>query len=453
VQWEADTYVIQSFKLGGTSSLSLAANKSGTASIKLKLPATAGDSVFSIVASTSSQSIQIPVTERVAVAISNGQGNFLGTLTGGNGRAGGPAQSNTFNFTVPKGQSSLEVDIELTNYEPVGYLPGTQVIGMITDGNGQVVAYDTNYTQDGFGNPTAVPYLSLYAANPVAGDYQVTLAFQNPVVDSAISSPFHGQVLFNSVSISSDLPDSSGASVSKSSGAYGSVTVTNNGYTPLYIGTDARTNTYQSMALPELTGLSGAQPFNTTYQYYVPPMTKSVTATLNASIPASFDMGSYIGDPDVSPLVAAANVTSSSTSTSATSTYAPPGGVGSALWFVQPAPIGPFTTTPVDPSGTETVGFSIVAKGFDPAITSSSGDLVNDIMGTGYNAGPGVVVMPGQTVTIDVAINPVGTVGSVSSGTLSVGSFSLGFLLPELVGTPPAISTMAVIPYKYKIAN
>ncbi len=453
VQWEADTFVTQTFKLAGKTSLVLKPGKTGSTTIKVKLPSTPGDSVFEIAATSAAATVLIPVTVRTAIPIVNGQGSFISSMTGGNGRAGGPAQANTYNFTVPSGQSNMEVDIELANYEPAGFLPGTQVIGLVTDPNGQIVSYDTNYSVDALGNGAALPYLSLYAASPVAGDYQLTLAFQNPVVASAISSPIHGQVLFNAVQISSNLPNSLGASISKSAGAAGSVTVTNNGFTPIYVGTDARTNSYQSMVLPDIYGAPSTLPFNNSFSYFVPPQTKSVTATLNASIPASFDMGSAFGDPDVSPLVAAPDVTSSSSAMAATSTYAPPGGVGSSLWYVLPGPTGPFTTTPVDPSGTATVDFSVVAKGFDTAVTSDSGDLVTDIMGLGVNNGPGITIMPGQTVTIGVYFNPTGTVGSVSSGTLTVGSFSIGFFAPELVGTPPAISNMAVIPYKYKIAS
>jgi hypothetical protein len=453
VQWEADTYVTQSFKLTGALPLVLKPGKSGTERIKVKFPSLPGDSVYAIAATSAAGTILIPVTLRTSIPIIGGQGSFVSSMTGGNGRAQSPAQANTYNFAVPSGQSNLEVDIELANYEPLGFLPGTQVIGIVTDPNGQIVSYDTNYTVDGLGNGAALPYLSLYAANPVAGEYQLTLSFQNPVVASAISSPIHGQILFNAVQITSNLPNSSSASVSKSAGATGSVTVTNNGFTPIYVGTDARTNTYESITLPDINGNPSTQPFNSFFSYFVPPQTKSVTATLNATIPSSFDFGSAFGGPDISPLVPIDHLTASSTATSATATYAPPGGIGSSEWYVLPGPTGPFTTTPVDPTGMATVDFSVLAKGFDSAVTSDTGDLVTDIMGLGINNGPGVTILPGQTVTIGIYFNPTGTVGSVSSGTLSVGSFSIGFLAPELVGTPPAISNMAVIPYKYKIVS
>jgi len=57
-------------------------------------------------------------------------GSFAGTLTGGNGRGGGPAQTNVYRFDVPRGQHDLGIDVTLAG-DPNQVINGTANIGLV----------------------------------------------------------------------------------------------------------------------------------------------------------------------------------------------------------------------------------------------------------------------------------------------------------------------------------
>ncbi len=460
IQWEADYANWASIPVNN--SLSLGAGKTGTTSVVLYLPNVAGDYSASIQASVTptgagspTQTISIPVTERVAVTIAGGAGNFRGVITGGNGRAGVYGQANTFNFPVAAGVPNIEADIELANFEAAGSIAGDQIVGALIDPSGNLQAYDTNYTLSQSGSEVALPYLSLYAANPVAGTWQLELWVANPVVGNTLQTPFHGQILMDAVSVKTTMPNSSGTTVSMSNGAMATVSITNNGLTPMFLSTDARSTqsaTYSPYSSLDLFGQPSTMVLNNYWVYYVPTQTSSVTATLSSSVNATFDVGSWIGDPEFSVLQNAPDLTTNGNSL----TYAPAGGVESGVWQQGWAYATPADATAVDATQTATAGFSFTAKAFDDSVTTSIGDLQEYLMSFGVNQGTGALVFPGQTMNIQVAINPTAAVGTTVTGNLSLETGSIGNWLvglSQLTGTSPFFSEIAQIPYSYTVGS
>jgi hypothetical protein len=83
-------------------------------------------------------------------------------------------------------------------------------------------------------------------------------------------------------------------------------------------------------------------------------------------------------------------------------------------------------------------------KAFDPAVTSPTNDawaLIN-----GVTSGPfsPVTINPGQSVTIDVTVTPIGASGTRVQGTLYIDNF---------VNAPFSLTAneLAAIPYAYTI--
>jgi hypothetical protein len=89
-----------------------------------------------------------------------------------------------------------------------------------------------------------------------------------------------------------------------------------------------------------------------------------------------------------------------------------------------------------------------VAKPFDPAVSSPTGDLwLGSVDPAAFATFSPLVLNPGQTGTINVTITPSGASGTVVRGALYVDDF--------VSGVPPyGIFTgdeLAVIPYAYTI--
>ena len=67
----------------------------------------------SIVVSSAGGQATVPVTVRTTVPVGAKGGTFKGLLTGGNGRAGSVAQTNTYFFNVPPGEADLSATVAL----------------------------------------------------------------------------------------------------------------------------------------------------------------------------------------------------------------------------------------------------------------------------------------------------------------------------------------------------
>ena len=460
VRYEADSFTTAKVAIG-KSSVNVPANGSTTATLKFVMPSSSGDTSLAVVVSTPGQKFTIPVTERVTVPVVQGLGTFTGTVAGGNGRGGAPAQTSTYTFAVPAGEKNLQVSMELDQNRPAGVLIGSQFVATLIDPTGQVIAEDTNLSIDTSQNENVAPWLSLFANAPVPGTYQVVIQVANPVGGGNTSTTLNGQVTFNSVVVTGSLPSSAATTVSATSGTTATISVTNNGYAPLIIGADPRLTTTTTATLSDVNGAPSTQAFNNYWTYFVPPSTQSVTEQMTSTLPASFEFTADLGDPSLSPLVPTIGQTSTQNSTDASLTWAPSTGVATGLYGVVPQPTGVFTTTPVG-SGTATSTFTATTKALDPAITTDAGNFVSSTYGLNTVDKVGTVVNPGDTATITVTIAPTAAVGSVVHGTLGIESISVGGALEYAFGmsnagyivqSDPQISILGSVPYTYTVGS
>lgn len=450
VPWDASFWKFGRVGTVSPAKVSLAKGASKNVSVHLVNPSSPGDTSYSLVLSKNET---LPITLRTTVDLNSG-GQFSGVLTGGNGRAGVEAQSDIFQFTVPAGENDLDASLVMDSNLPDAALPGNQFVGELVDPTGQVQAYDTNYTEDATGF-AVTPYLSLYKANPVAGQWQLLVYWVNPVMGVQDAIPYTGSVQFNLVSEANNLPDSAGTDVSASGGGSFVVDVDNTGVAPLIVTADARLPNDVQYSLSDVFGSPATQnvPGVADNTYFVPNETSSVSVSQTSTVPASFDFSTYPGDPDLSPLNGSVPpfVTAAQGSSSASLTFTPSSGVTPGLWFNGDSVVGPFGSAAAA-SGTETTSVSVTTREFDPAVSSTDGDYVeaNTIGGPDGN----VVVDPGTSVSIPIAINPTAAVGQTSSGTLYiVGLSAPGFFVPSLGPEDLFVNELAAIPYKYTVSS
>ena len=107
--------------------------------------------------------------------------------------------------------------------------------------------------------------------------------------------------------------------------------------------------------------------------------------------------------------------------------------------------IGPFGTTGAAPSRT-TLTLTATTAAFDPALTSSTGDLWEQ-GATAQAAFTPVLVQPGQTTTLYAVITPTGKEGSVVRGVLYLDDSSA---LTNF-GPSPSGDQLEAIPYTYSV--
>jgi Subtilase family len=438
------------------STLALGPGASGTVEFHDTLPAEPGDSSTSLLVhtkrtSTSAPAIitTLPVTLRTFVPIGVGGGRFSGELTGGNGRGGAPGQTNTYVFSVPSGENDVDVSVALQTNGANGIVPAVQLIGMLEDPSGDVVAYDTNFTITRAGQ-VATRFLNLYKADPAAGTWQLLLDWVQPGTGLRTATSFTGAVTFNLVSVSANLPDAASVQVPQA-GASFTVQVHNTGVAPMVLSPDARLATTVPITLSDAMGVAATQPLvGASNMYFVPTETTSLAVQVGATVPATFDASFAPGDPDLSPLVAAPYTTESWTPSAASLTYAPPDGISAGIWNVVQAGIGPYPTTG-EHSGTETTQATAVTRAFDPAVSSSVPDTVKALtLGTKFDPD---LVAAGASDTITITITPTASVGTTVSGTLYVNGFTEGSALTNTIQlTSMFTNELDAIPYEYTVS-
>ena len=453
VQWDAQTW--QYARAGSITPpfLTILPGQTATATLSLTTPSTAGDSDQSVVVSSDEGQTTIPVTVRSLVPIGPAGGTFSGVLTGGNGRAGIQAETNSYYFDVPPGQSDLDVSISMANNPSAGLVPGDQLVAYLVDPNGQTVGYSSDFTLEpsSSGLQTAVtPFTQLYHVAPIPGQWQLVLFWSNPVVGDELSDPFTGSIGFDQVSVSSDLPDSSSVNVPALTSTAFDVTVKNTGVAPEGFFVDPRlANQTETVDLPNqdpavtATSFTIPLPGGLSFPYYIVP---THTTELQASVssadgatPVTFDLEYFPGDPWLSPAVATPGATGQFGPGSASLTYTQGPEVSPGLWALNPTEIGPYPSSgiPTDPAS---ASLSAVTEAFDPAVTSSTGNLWDGSLSNF------LYLLPGQSGTIEVDISPTGAPGTVVSGTLYVDDLTLGSFSGAAL---PDGDELAAIPYQY----
>lgn len=436
VQWDATTFQYAPAGSVRPPSVTIGAGQTATARLTLTSPASSGDTAQSVVLATAQGQTTIPVTVRTIVPVTRSGGAFSGVLTGGNGRVGAEAQTNTYVFSVPHGETDLAVSVALAND------PGDALIGYLVDPNGQTVGYSSNITTDGSFNPISTRFVTLYHATPAAGQWSLILQWLSPVTGSELQEPFTGTIGFHQVPVDSNLPQS--GSLPSGQASTFAVTVHNTGQAPEAFFADPRLNQREPLPLPNQNPNVNADhislplPLGFTFPYYfVPTHTSQLQETLNGSVPVTFDTSYFPGDPDLSGAAAG---------DSASLTYSEPE-ISPGLWNLIPDEIGPYPATGAPPA-TASATFTAVTQAFDPAVTSSTGDAWSAFNGLTSTFAP-VYVPPGGSATITVTITPQATPGTAVSGTLYLDDYTLA----SIGGVAfPNGDELAAIPYHYTVA-
>jgi hypothetical protein len=342
-------------------------------------------------------------------------------------------------MAVPSGTGALNVSVNTNN-------ANNTLFAELVDPSGDAVSAAANgllATTTG-GNSEIAPEVGaqLHATDPSAGTWTLVIDFYNAVSGTAAAQPFTVAVNDTPVAASAQgLPD--GGSLTAGTPVTAQVQVRNNGTVPEEYFVDPRLNSSatvnlaaQSASSLTLPDVDGVVP-----QFLVPSHTTAIKATVSSSAPLFFDITYPFGDPDVI----------STTGKTATDSYSAPE-VGAGDWTVTPFLVGPTGAKPA-PNVTATVAMTATTAGFNPSITSPTGDLWLGSTNAAATFTP-YVVNPGQSVSIPVTITPSGTVGSTVTGTLYISDSS--FIPSDLnfddePGNTPEGSDVAAFPYSYTI--
>jgi hypothetical protein len=446
IPWQVSTQRFVSFGSVSPSSFNLNPGESRTITVTASTPSTPGDSAGSIVLTSSgggvdsyvgAESNSIPVTLRSLVDLDHG-GSFSGVLTGGNGRSvGGPV--NYYQFNVGPGHNSIMANVSLTN-------DASDAVGAyLVSPDGDTLGFGQNSDSN-----TGASTLSLTAntLNPVAGSWTLIVDFADPTAGNEISQPFTGNIKLDNVNVSAPgLPNSPAIKLKAGAPVTVPVTIRNNGAAPQAVFIDARLNTTVSLPLVSQAGLPGnyqySLPLNSYVPvWFVPTQTSSVQAVANANVPIEFQYSPDIGDPDLFGAPAPKTSTYN-----ARGSYTPAGGTVSAgLWYSSPSEIGPYPAAGA-PAGQVSMSLTATMKAFDPAVTSTTGDLWLYSLNAFYDGFAPTTINPGQTAVINVTITPSGASGTVVTGNLYVGDF--------LSDVPPYSyftgNELAAVPYTYTV--
>ena len=445
IQWQAIT---SQFAAAGTikpTSLTIAPGATSTATFTVKSPAVSGDTSQSIVLSTlGGPANTIPVTVRTLVPIAATGGTFSGVLTGGNGR-GNPAVMNTYVFKVPSNERDLDVSAKFTDSNDA-------VVAFLLDPQGEAVASSSSVTLDSTGkNVISTGDVNVYKDAPAPGMWSLVLDWLQPVSGSELSAPFSGAVRFNQVSVSSNLPHSPFAELTQGKKYAFEVTVKNTGLSPEAFFLDPRTSATATVRLADLNGSAQNMSLplapGTTFPIYVVPTdTSELKTSLTGNAPVTYDTGYFVGDPDLSPAVAAPGVTKSQSGDTASLDFSVGGEVEAGFWYLNPSEIGPYTGEA--PTVTASATFEAVTRAFDPTVAPSTGDLWSAANGLTNTFAP-VYVEPGKSATIALSITPTAHPGTRVSGVINLDDV---FQANELIGiTDTGGDELASLPYSYKV--
>jgi hypothetical protein len=421
------------------SHVTLAAGATTTVTLSGRFPGAPGDESASVSMSAPGWGdSSLPVTLRSLVPIVNGVGHFSTTLVGGNGRGGVPAQTFFYYFDVPAGQPALDVQATLggDNDDPF--------YGYLVDPQGSAVAMASNQVvSETPSGPVTVgePGARLHTLSPPSGLWTLILTFTNPVTGNALQTPLSGTVSFVPVTPRvQGLPDSTATTLTQGSQYVAKVTVHNDGDSAEAYFLDGRLDQATSMALTPITPATNlAMPLPDTApepQWIVPTDTIALTATATSSAPTTFDFSPYNGDPDTGATVSGDDA--SATITAPAGTFLTQGD-----WDIDPQQIGPFGASGAAPS-TTTLTLTATTPAFDPALTSSTGDLWEQGAAAAFTP---VIVQPGQTATLYAMITPTAAKGSVVRGVLYLDDSSA----VTNDGPSPSGDQLAAIPYTYAV--
>jgi hypothetical protein len=382
----------------------------------------------------------VPVVVRTLVSLHHGSAVFTGTFGGGNGRAGIPAPSETYEFDVPNNAPNLFVAVAM-NADP-----GQAVYAFLVDPNGEPVSEQTNQRVDSSGNVVSLRRaIQLDQVNPQAGRWQLVFAVLGPVAGTSTTTPFAGLISLQPASVkSSGLPNSSKTKLDAGKAVTAKISFTNTGVADANVFVDGRlANRVDTPLVVQNNPFTFAQDILPPFPAFsVPTETNGLTVSSVSSSPTLFEISpfpadqlvnlSFEGDPDVE-----AGPPGTHPSVTLTDPIVAP-----QTWLALPTGIGPFSDAG---SPSVTNAFTAVAhtRPFDTDLTSSSGDpLLADVDGSAPAATP-VTVGVGDHGTITVTITPSGAKGTVVHGILYVDTWD---------AVTGSTNEVAALPYSYTIS-
>jgi len=414
------------------SSRTLKPGQTGHFQFHAKMPSAAGDSAHDLVVSDSSgDSTVVPVVLRSLVPTNKHGGTFDGTLLGGNGREF-VAQTDTFQFDVPKNAKSLSVSLSWPDNA------GTEVIGWLIDPAGTLLGSASSlYVDPNTFSATFTHGLEAFAVSPKAGRWKFVVTPTSPVGGTVLSTPYHGVVSFDQPAIhATGLPD--GDKVKAGQPITARISVTNTGPGTRDVFADPRLNDESLLpVLPisQATNLPlpipGDVPAPT---FVVPTQTDTVIGGADASAPILLEMGFGVfgeGDPDL---------LGQSAGNRAAAAYSARE-VANGPWFLAPALRGPFDAAT---TGTANLGMLGHTRAFDHDTASSTGDIWQQTVDDGQQPSDysPLTLQPGQSGKITVTFTPRGKRGDRVRGVLYVDDFGLRTLTGN---------EQLAIPYSYRV--
>ena len=168
------------------SGLVIPPGRTATATLSLTTPAAAGDTDQSIVVSSADGQTSIPVTVRSVVPMRPEWRHLQrGAHRGQRAAAGSEAQTNSYYFNVPPGQTDLDASIALANNPSAGLVQGDFLLAYLVDPNGQTVGYSSDVTLEPTSaglEPATSLYTQVYHVAPIPGQWKLVLYWFNPVV-------------------------------------------------------------------------------------------------------------------------------------------------------------------------------------------------------------------------------------------------------------------------------
>ncbi len=441
VQFDASVAPWTTFGTLSEPSVTLGPGASGTFSLAVSTPAGPGDQAGSIVLTEHggpkfTDVTTVPVTLRSLVPSPDPTTTFTGTLTGGNGRGTDTGQTSYYQFDLPAGLPVLNADIS------TGNPANTFLAELIDPTTGQAASTAVN-TQISVGPQDGT---QLHVLDPSAGRWTLIIDFYNQVSGTAVSQPFNVTLDTTAATASaSGLPDAAATMLAAGTPVTANVTVTNTGeaaeayFIDGRLDQDATVNLVSSTPSTVKVPLTGTPP-----EFLVPSHTTSITASASASSGTYFDYTPVLGDPD---LISASPPFGLNPTGTFTSSAVTPG-----VWVITPFQDGPDGRHGLPPLSTMT-SMTATSAAFDPAVTSSTGDLWLGSLGPNTGYAP-IVVDPGQTVTITVTITPQAATGTTVSGTLYLDDASIvpGAVTENSIsGNFPEGSDVASFNYQYTV--
>jgi hypothetical protein len=452
VPWRVATQQFVSFGGVAPASFTLAPGQSQTVTVSATTPTSPGDAAGSIVVSASGDGVDayvgterntIAVTLRSLIDVTHG-GRFSGVLTGGNGRDPGQGQENFFEFSVPAGHSSVLANLQLAND------PSDIAGAYLVNPYGVAVGFGQNTDSATGASATS---LTAYTLDPVPGTWTLVLDVAEPIAGNEISESFNGNIQLDAVSaLAPGLPQNPSVRLRAGAPVTVPVYVRNTGAGAADYFIDARLNQQVSLPLvlqfppPSAAGfplpLGEFDP--TEPEWLVPTETSSVQLTANATVPVEFDYGPAQGDPDLLGSPLRPSKLGGPYPYSAAGAYAPSGGtVQQGAWFAGPNEFGPYADPA--PEAYVNMAMTVTTKPFDPAVSSTTGDLWLQAL----NPAASLTLLPvpsGGEAVIRVTITPQGHSGQIISGTLYVNAASLAvppydqYTASEVIGLPYSYS-------------